>query len=1201
MDCYFLKVKITEFTFIENFENNKNRDNTETNNNTELINNDNNNNYEIEFELTKSNEKFILKLINDNNGNKIPVSKYFTLPTSINIDKDNNDISSNYIESDLLEISLYSNNEEKKLVDIDNDILIDSTCINEVKYGDIYLGNYHLIFLFKLSLFEDLCVREGDMNYMANISENKDNNIELENINYNENNLENVNNNKDEEEEEDLVEKYHNLLGNKPIEDDIIYDDELFQEIEPIDLEFDKEKINSENEKKNNLNELKTDKNDSPGEIYHDIKNINFFDINVDIFEEEEIEEDEENINDNEKGESNILKNKNDGKINYKIYKNTNLIMYENIILKKPKLKEIINYNLFDCFLISGLSKNKKSLKNSESYAPQCKHKNCQYNKSYYSEIIYRLQKPNSSNISKIESSDCANLIFPYGIKICYGENYLNHLFKTRNSTQFQEPEYSFNVLTDIKGKRYYIYSLIFFIQFEFKEFIKYFKDYKDINIKSSSVISKENYKIYVPFAFSIISKIYDLENIFKILNDLYSTFYSSQMDNDNFDNELIHLIFEVPSPPLNSKIKLYLPYTYVEIKHNIYENKIFNNLNYCKIFFQKNSYSIGFIIKIFILILLERKILLHSSNENKIYETIESILNLIYPLKWVNTYIPLIPDENINLILQSFLPFIIGVTHQSFFNYANKIEKLNSGNNNQDEVQNYDNIFIINLDTENILPTTKINELIKICPIYEKIEDEYLNLKSSGEIDNEKIRNIFLEGMVELLGDYEKFTSKLDEYNLFNQKIYLRNQQKKYMYFFQQITSTQQFYQFINEINNNEDLYYQEFLDKIKIKNNSKRKKIIEKNNIIVHEEEIYMDEYFLYPYFFKKENKNEIDIFNFEDEIDLYYNCLNKEHKINYLLDTEAFIRFKLILQNYIPYNLKKYEIKKKFYPCNRNHKNKNELFNLYNSNYDSNLSMPDLENNNFSDITNIFGNIYGKMKNSVINNIFSNINDKENKENVNNNIQNLKQSDENTQKNKKENKVEYRRRDSLINMIRNNCNKSELLKYKEQIIDLLKDYMGYIFSNEREDIPFSLDELSKLFTYRRIRREFSKILYQTKFDNNIEHELSEETFDLLNQTVFFCLVNLSTNKNEYRVLRRIIKSMFYYFYKNSEEQKIFLYQKILEKNEKFYFARTTDFWKYYYKIENLEFPEEDNFMKIKNIMNKINIDSSILDYLE
>ena len=1215
MDCYFLKIKITEFTLNSNINRQNIDNNQELDKKEELINDDNN--YEIEFELNKSNEKYILKIINDDNGNKNPISNYFILPTLIKIDKNNND--NNLFDKDFLEVSLYLNNEEKKLIDIDSDILINDECISKPKLAELYLGVFDIKFLFKLSNFEELSVRQNDM--IINIDNNESsNNIEdnfnnIENNNYeNCENCENINNEKEinEEEEEDLVTKYHNIFSNKPIEDDLIYEDSLFQEIEPIapiDFEI---KNSPEKNENNNINELNintnininTNKNDdTPTDIYHKVKTNDFFDINVDILEEEENEDDEDIMDNNlEKNEiTNINKNI---KNKYKIYNNTHLIAFENISLDKPKLKEIIKDNLIECFLVSGLSQNKKELANSESYTPQCKHKNCQYYKSYTSDILYRLQKPNKSNFSEIDSSSISNLIFPYGIKICFGQNYLNPLFKKRSSSQFQEPEYSFNILTDIKGKRYYIYSLIFYIQFEYKEFIEYFNEYKNINIKSTTIINKhiENNLIFIPFAFSLISKIYNLENFYKILNDIYSTFYSSPMDSDIFDNELIHLIFELPSPPINSKIKIFLPYSYTEIKSNIYENKIFNNLDYYHILFQKNCYSICFIIKIFILILLEKKILIHSSKQNKIYETIEALLNIIYPLKWVNVYIPLVPDDNINLILQSFLPFIIGMTHQSFFNYANKIEQLNNGNNNQDE--KYNNIFVINLDTENILPTKTINELVGICPIYEIIEEQYHKEKEKGDINSEFIKNIFLDGMINLIGDYERFTSKLGDNILFNQKIFLRNKENKYLYFYKEITSTQQFYQFINEINNNNDIYFNEFKERIQIIQNYKNKKLVKKSNLILlnnnksFDNEIHLDEYNLYPYFFKKENIADIDLFTFEDEIDLYYNCLNKEHKINYLLETEAYIRIKLILQNYIPTNLKKYEIKKDKYTIdNKNQNDKNELYSVYSSNYDSNISNnTDIGNDNLKNIKNIFGNIYGKMKKSIIKNIFTDnkIND-ENKENKSNNIQNNNKNIE-----KKENKEEYRRRDSLINMIRNNCDKKELLKYKEQIIDLLKDFMEYIFSNEREDIPFSLNELSKLFTYRRIRREFSKILYQNKFYNDIEHELSEETFDLLYQTVFFCLINLPDNTNEYKILRRVIKSIFYYFYIDSENQKIYLYQRINEKGEKFYYIRSSNFWKYFYKMENSEHPDDDNINKIKNIMAMINVDNSIINYL-
>ena len=355
MDCYFLKIKIIEFNYNSNLENKE--EIQELNNNEETI-NPKNINYEIEFELTKSFEKYTLKIINDNSNNKIPLTNYFTIPTSISIDKNDNDmfqIGNNYIDKDSLEISLYSNNEEKKLIDIDSDILIDDNCKSQPKFSEIYLGNFHLKFSFKLACFEDLYIRENDLNLMINNIENnsnnnidnnitnKDNNITNNddniNININNNNNEdnysNINKDKkidhEEEEEEDLVTKYHNLFSNQPIEDDIIYDESLFKEIEPIDFENNIEKRTPQKEGilKINLNE----KENSPCGIYHDITKIDYFEINADIFEEEENEDEDEDIIEeyNEKEEiSNLNEN------NYNIYNNTHLITYENITLEKP-------------------------------------------------------------------------------------------------------------------------------------------------------------------------------------------------------------------------------------------------------------------------------------------------------------------------------------------------------------------------------------------------------------------------------------------------------------------------------------------------------------------------------------------------------------------------------------------------------------------------------------------------------------------------------------------------------------------------------------------------------------------------------------------------------------------------------------------------------------------------------------------------
>lgn len=1155
MEFYFLKIEITEFIH------NLNLGNINTmyllpekglkQENKEM-------NYEIVFDLVKSKEKYLLEIINDNNGNKIPFTNYFTLSTSIKINKNINE----NIDYDFLEISLYNkeskNEDKRKLIDIAQGKLIDENCIKEQKYSDIKLGNFNIKFTYKLLKFEDL--------YKLEPQEIKFNNDEISFENSNTNNV------NGEQEDEDIIAKYHNIFSKQKKEEDIIYDESLFQEIEPID------------EQKENDNISDNKNNDLSKEIYHKMNSKDFFDINVDIFEEDEKEEEENNTP--EKEEKNPFESAN--KINTKkIYRNTHMSSYEIIHLEQPILKEIIKDNLIECFLISGLSKTKKIISNSESYFPQCKHKNCLFNNSYNSQIFFKLQKPNSI-FEEMEQNLISNLIFPYGIKICFGQNFFNNLVKKRSSLQFKNADFSFNVLTDIKGKRYYIYSLIFFIKFEINEFNEFYEEYNDIE----GINNKLN-NIFIPFSFSIISKFFDIEKFNIILKDLFITFNSSELQNELFDNQLIHLIFEIPAPPINSKLKLFLPNSQVEIYSNIYENKNYKNID---IFCGKYTYKIDFIIKIFILFILEKRIIFHSSIIEKIYLTLESFLSLIYPLKWVSTYITLIPDENINIILQSFLPFIIGMTHQMYFNYSNKIENINKSNDKKENKENWDNIFIINLDTENIMPTEKINDIIKECPIYEYIQDEYIKSKNSGEVNNENIKKIFFDAMFLIFGDYEKFISKLGENVLFNQKIFLRNKSKKYEQFYKEITSTQQFYQFINDINiGNENLYFEEFREKIKFK---KYKNLRKNNNKIEKIKNIYIDDYYLYPYFFEKNKELESDLFNFEDEVDLYYNCLNKEHDINYLLETEAFVRIKLVLKNYVPQNLRKYEIKKENYNIDKNKRNTINI--LYNSNYDSNLSnISELDTIN---IKNIFDNFYGKVKTSI-NRIIPRKTtiDKakdENKENISINIQTKSIN----------NKIKYRHRNSLLKMIRENTNKKELLTYKDQIIDLLKDYMGYILSNQNSDFIFSVDELSKLLKYRKIRREFSKILYQSKFEKNIEHELSEETFELLYQSVFSSLININDDKNEYKTLRRIIKSLFYYFHKRKNGiGKIYLYQKFLEKKENFYFKKSLEFWKYYYKLEKIEneenydnnYDESGLINKIKNEMFLIDVDDNIVNF--
>lgn len=72
--------------------------------------------------------------------------------------------------------------------------------------------------------------------------------------------------------------------------------------------------------------------------------------------------------------------------------------------------------------------------------------------------------------------------------------------------------------------------------------------------------------------------------------------------------------------------------------------------------------------------ILLERQILLISSNPNEIISICESLFTLIYPLKWACIYIPLLPLELSDMI-SAILPYIIGISKKNFEIIRNKID----------------------------------------------------------------------------------------------------------------------------------------------------------------------------------------------------------------------------------------------------------------------------------------------------------------------------------------------------------------------------------------------------------------------------------------------------------------------------------------------------------------------------------------------
>ena len=75
---------------------------------------------------------------------------------------------------------------------------------------------------------------------------------------------------------------------------------------------------------------------------------------------------------------------------------------------------------------------------------------------------------------------------------------------------------------------------------------------------------------------------------------------------------------------------------------------------------------SVQDVLDVFKCFLLEKKVLFLSNDEGHLAKASESFMALIYPLKWMHTYIPVLPS-NIVEFIQAPLPFVLGLNRSVF------------------------------------------------------------------------------------------------------------------------------------------------------------------------------------------------------------------------------------------------------------------------------------------------------------------------------------------------------------------------------------------------------------------------------------------------------------------------------------------------------------------------------------------------------
>ena len=594
------------------------------------------------------------------------------------------------------------------------------------------------------------------------------------------------------------------------------------------------DKKNENNKNKNNINENFEKKNSNMNEIIKKLENNNKISNNsninikkneIKIENKNEIKNNNEIINKKEMPKNSEINNNNSfvKKINVNSHEkeSNNNILKTNII----NINEEFNLESFcKCFFICSFPyHNGKVMENSKQYESMCSHQMCSKLIAMEPEIIYKypLNDPYDLELNNLSASIC----FPAGIKICYSQD-TRDIYKC----------FSTHIMNQ-HGQKYYMTIYHFYRQLEqmiynklytdnpLKIYLRQFGENTYRNKAEKKLLEKDLEEcqelgfrdyVYIPYALVLVSKYPYINQMKSCLNIIYKIIANDKEILNNFDakikssliNELLaYLIYGIPIPKINTEISFNMPLSSNLIKIPYPYNGNANNLediNFCDIL---SKFCTDNILKIYKLMLFEQKLLFIDEDINRLSSVIGSFINVLYPIDWVNTTIPIMSAQMIRY-LQTFLPFINGISNNLYENRAKStLSEAEEG------------VFIINIKDDTVAYTknngedvfTSIpnlpdeiykklySELYELSEIYNNLPEKNKEKKEKySDIVNMIAKNIFLESVCLML--YELMNYVLENQNDFSgfSEDVLEDLYDKDAYFYKELTETQIFQNFI-------------------------------------------------------------------------------------------------------------------------------------------------------------------------------------------------------------------------------------------------------------------------------------------------------------------------------------------------------------------------------------------------------------------
>ena len=501
--------------------------------------------------------------------------------------------------------------------------------------------------------------------------------------------------------------------------------------------------------------------------------------------------------------------------------------------------------SIYESFFIASIPKGdysfEEDINNSgEAYCSknlgQCGHSCCLKLPAYKGGLIFQYPKKEKNEQNFQISELVISLCFPYGIKVCFGncKEEKPELFLPKKPSDF------YFVTTNQYNDRNYVYVYNFYLRLPIEKFKEEYKcdpikTYLNLLIKNNDKNFQMNFEecqnminnacVYIPHTACLVSKY----PYFKEMKKCIYSILKIGNNEDDLSKLLKNLIYEIPDinkyRSYDLQLNYFIPYCSYPIilKSKYYNRGLDIDIKQLPILFE--YFQIPLLLKIFKLMLASQKLLFVVKDSSE-YQNLSlitlSLLNLLYPFNWKYTYVTLL-SINMLKFLQSFLPFIMGID-SNMMEYAknNYIEKQNNitiiylrknrksfiETENPDENANIEipselrEMLANDLQTIKKIILTELNKEENILMKLSKMGNSSPLIKedkSNNEIKlGKKIREVFLKFFVEIFGDYQEYTSSIDETAYFNTESFLNNVPQEYHNFYLSIFNSEMFHDFL-------------------------------------------------------------------------------------------------------------------------------------------------------------------------------------------------------------------------------------------------------------------------------------------------------------------------------------------------------------------------------------------------------------------